>query len=225
MGLMHRPSHRRGSRRASDWIEPGALFALLLFGVLLLIGAAVMVAVPGHAAPPLAAPVPQPARHTEVSAPVATAPRRRAGRAPRPVRIAIPAIGVRASVTALGLDSKGALEVPHDFATTGWWKGGPRPGERGPAVIDGHVDSYTGPAVFFRLGNLRRGDAIIVERADGSRVRFRVQRSARYPKTRFPTAEVYGPTRTPALRLVTCSGTFDRSSGHYLDNTVVYAGL
>jgi sortase (surface protein transpeptidase) len=227
---MYRTPHPRGRRRASEWIAPGALFALLLFGVLLvLIGLTVMLTVPGPAAgeqAPAAWPArttPQPARATKVKAPVAAAPRR-APRAPRPTRVAIPAIGVSAPVIPLGLDRAGALEVPQDFAETGWWKGGPRPGERGPAVIAGHVDSYTGPAVFFHLGQLRRGDAIVVERADGSHVRFRVQRSARYSKARFPTAEVYGPTRTPALRLVTCSGTFDRASGHYLDNTVVYAG-
>jgi sortase family protein len=158
----------------------------------------------------------------------AAAPRRSAsrhvGRAPRPVWIAIPAIGVSAPVVPLGLDRTGALEVPRDFADTGWWTGGARPGERGPAVIAGHVDSSTGPAVFFRLGELRSGDAITVERVDGSSVRFRVERSGRYPKDRFPTAQVYGSTRAPALRLITCSGTFDRATGHYLDNTVVYAG-
>lgn len=144
-------------------------------------------------------------------------------RVPPPVRIAIPAIGVSAPVVPLGLDRAGALEVPRDFAETGWWTGGARPGELGPAVIAGHVDSRTGPAVFFRLGELRRGAAIIVERADGSRVDFRVERSGRYPKTAFPTAEVYGPTAAPALRLITCSGAFDSATGHYLDNTVVYA--
>jgi hypothetical protein len=75
------------------------------------------------------------------------------------VRIAIPAIGVSAPVVPLGLDRTGALEVPRDFAETGWWTGGARPGERGPAVVVGHVDSSSGPAVFFRLGDLPRGDA------------------------------------------------------------------
>jgi sortase family protein len=170
--------------------------------------------------PPVSEP---PAVRLDAAAPSRPA-RRHVGRAPRPVRIAIPAIGVSAPVVPLGFDRTGALEVPRDFAETGWWTGGARPGERGPAVIAGHVDSTTGPAVFFRLADLRRGDAITVERADGSRVRFRVERSTRYPKARFPTAEVYGATRTPALRLVTCSGTFDHATGHYLDNTVVYAG-
>ena len=144
-------------------------------------------------------------------------------RPPLPLRIEIPAIGVRARVVRLGLNADRTLEVPTRFGEAGWWAGGARPGERGPAVIAGHVDSRTGPAVFYRLSKLRRGDRIAVVRRDGSRVRFVVRRSQRYPKHRFPTARVYGPTRGATLRVITCSGAFDRSSGHYLDNTVVYA--
>jgi sortase family protein len=151
------------------------------------------------------------------------APRRRGHRPARPVRIQIPAIGVDAPIVPLGLNPDRTLEVPTDFADTGWWTGGPRPGERGPAVIVGHVDSHTGPAVFFRVGELQAGATIIVTRRDGSRARFSVLGSERYAKAHFPTARVYGPTRGATLRLITCSGTFDRASGHYLDNTVVYA--
>ena len=149
-------------------------------------------------------------------------PRRRAA---VPVRIEIDAIGVSAPVIRLGLNPDGTLEVPTRFGDTGWWTGGARPGERGPAVIAGHVDSRGGPAVFFRLDRLRARDAIVVVLRDGSRVRFLVQRTARYRKAAFPTAAVYGPTRWPTLRLITCSGAFDAASGHYVDNTVVYARL
>ena len=149
-------------------------------------------------------------------------PRRRAA---VPVRIEIDAIGVSAPVIRLGLNPDGTLEVPTRFGDTGWWTGGARPGERGPAVIAGHVDSRGGPAVFFRLDRLRARDAIVVVLRDGSRVRFLVQRTARYRKAAFPTAAVYGPTRLPTLRLITCSGAFDAASGHYVDNTVVYARL
>jgi hypothetical protein len=147
----------------------------------------------------------------------------RAERAARPVRIEIPAIGLEARTVRLGLNPDRTLEVPENFADTGWWSGGPRPGEPGPAVIAGHVDSYTGPAVFNRIGDLRPRDTIIVDRRDGSRARFTVLGSEQYPKAHFPTARVYGRTAGPALRLITCSGTFDRATGHYLDNTVVYA--
>jgi hypothetical protein len=145
--------------------------------------------------------------------------------APPPVRIEIPAIGVRARVIRLGLTGAHALQVPRNFADTGWWAGGPRPGEPGPAVVVGHVDSYTGPAVYYRLRELRRGERISIVRANRSVVRFRVLGLRSYPKAHFPTARVYGHTRRPTLRLITCSGTFDRSTGHYLDNTVVFATL
>ena len=213
----------RAGRRAFALLGLASLLAgaLLVVG---LVGALIASSGSGGHGPPVgpALSEPPPREDVAVPAPAATPTPRR--RAPRPVRIAIPAIGVSAPVIPLGLDHTGALEVPRDFADTGWWTGGARPGERGPAVIAGHVDSQTGPAVFFRLGELRHGDAIVVVRADGSRVRFRVQRAARYPKDDFPTAAVYGATAEPALRLVTCSGTFDRATGHYLDNTVVYAG-
>jgi hypothetical protein len=155
-------------------------------------------------------------RHTRV---------RRPRRVLRPVALEIPAIDVRARVIKLGLNRDRTLEVPTNVAETGWWTGGARPGERGPAIIAGHVDGNTGPAVFYNLPDLRRGNVIIVVRRDGSRARFTVQRSERYSKSRFPTARVYGMTRRPTLRLITCSGDFDRSTGHYLDNTVVYATL
>jgi sortase (surface protein transpeptidase) len=146
-----------------------------------------------------------------------------ASRQGTPVRIEIPAIGVRAPVIRLGLNRDGSLEVPRRWGDTGWWSGGSRPGEPGPAVIAGHVDSKTGPAVFYEIPRLRRGDIVTIRRRDGSSVRFTVQGSARYAKDHFPTARVYGPTRRPALRLITCSGQFDHSTGHYLDNTVVFA--
>ena len=140
-----------------------------------------------------------------------------------PVRIEIPAIAVRAPVIRLGLNPDRTLEVPTDYGDTGWWSGGARPGENGPAVIVGHVDSKTGPAVFYRVRELRPGAKIVVVRSDGSRGSFTVQGSERYPKDEFPTARVYGRTDGPTLRLITCGGVFDSSTGHYVDNTIVYA--
>ena len=114
-----------------------------------------------------------------------------------PVRIEIPSIGVRAPIIRLGLNPDRTLEVPTDFGDAGWWSGGPRPGEPGPAVIVGHVDSYTGPAVFFRLRELRPHDTIVVVRRDGTRARFSAIGSEQYPKDHFPTARVYGATARP----------------------------
>jgi Sortase domain len=143
--------------------------------------------------------------------------------APDPVHIDIAAIGVSAGVIPLGLDASGALQVPSNFAQSGWWTGGPEPGERGPAVIVGHVDSRRGPAVFFHVRDLQPGALIEVQRADGSTVEFVVDRVEQHAKSSFPTRAVYDPTPAAELRLVTCGGSFDRSSGHYLDNLVVFA--
>jgi hypothetical protein len=159
-------------------------------------------------------------------APRAT-PRPALGRS-RPVRLDIPRIGVHTPLLRLGLRRDGTLAVPPlgAGAPAGWYEGFPSPGEVGPAILVGHVDSARdGPAVFFRLGELRPGDRIGVLRADGSRVSFTVTATASYAKAAFPTRRVYGPADRPVLRLVTCGGRFDRTSRHYLDNVVVYADL
>jgi sortase (surface protein transpeptidase) len=153
-----------------------------------------------------------------------TAARNRVDRnAAPPRRIRIPAIGADAHVVALGLHRNGTLQTPRRWEQAGWYKPGPEPGERGPAVIVGHVDSKTGPAVFYRLRRLKPGNVISITRSDHSVVRFRVQRIRRWPKSEFPTSLVYGPTSGAALRLVTCSGNFNPSTGHYVDNTIVFA--
>jgi sortase (surface protein transpeptidase) len=144
---------------------------------------------------------------------------------PVPVRIDIPRIGVSSSLIRLGREPDGTVETPPlgRAAVAGWYELGPRPGDPGSAVILGHVDSRRGPAVFFRLRELRRGDEVRVTRADGSPVRFVVERTEQYPKERFPTDAVYHPTLTPGLRLVTCGGLFDHRSGHYRSNIIVFA--
>jgi sortase (surface protein transpeptidase) len=135
----------------------------------------------------------------------------------------IPKIGVAAPLVRLGLRRDKRLEVPADFSVAGWYAGGPRPGELGPAVIAGHVDSKRGPAVFYRLGELREGDGVVVRYSGGLEVHFRVERTERHPKAAFPTSRVYGRTAGAKLRLITCGGTFDRASGHYRDNIIVFA--
>jgi LPXTG-site transpeptidase (sortase) family protein len=140
-----------------------------------------------------------------------------------PVQVSIPAIDVQSSLADLGVDDEGALVPPSDFAQAGWFAAGPVPGDVGPAVIAGHVDSRTGPAVFFRLEELAVGDIVQVTRTDDRDVGFRVTRVAQYPKDDFATEEVYGPTTGAELRLITCGGTFDPSRRSYRDNVVVYA--
>jgi sortase (surface protein transpeptidase) len=144
---------------------------------------------------------------------------------PVPVRIDIPAIAVSSPLDRLGRARDRTVQVPSRWERAGWYAPGTRPGDPGSAVILGHVDSRSGPAVFYRLRELRRGDRVEVVRADGSRVRFSVQRVQEYPKARFPTADVYYPTLTPELRLVTCGGSFDATAGHYRSNIIVFAAL
>ena len=141
----------------------------------------------------------------------------------RPVSLIIPEIGVKTQLIELGLTADGALQVPSSTTVAGWYTGSPRPGAIGPAVIEGHVDSLTGPGVFYRLSELQPGDRIYVRRADGTTVEFRVTAAQTYLKAYFPTAAVYGPTPDPELRLITCGGTFDYATGHYLSNTIIYA--
>lgn len=143
--------------------------------------------------------------------------------APEPVRLRIPSIDVDAHIGPLAIRPDRTIDVPADADDTGWWADGPEPGEAGPAVILGHVDSRTGPAVFFRLDELRSGDVIHVDRIDGSSVVYRIERVERHAKDRFPTDDVYGPTDDSVLRLVTCGGDFDRSTRHYLDNVIAFA--
>ena len=142
-----------------------------------------------------------------------------------PYRISIPGIGVRAPVVRLGLQGNGQLQVPRVWGNTGWWSGGAKPGEQGAAVIVGHVDSYTGPAVFYRLDELRRGDKIRVRLRGGDVARFVVQKRASVSKADFPTERVYRDPGYPALRLITCGGDFDESRRSYTRNLVIFAKL
>lgn len=142
-----------------------------------------------------------------------------------PERIIIPEIGVNAKVIDLGLNPDGTLEVPENYAETGWWSGGSKPGEKGSAVIVGHLDSKTSPAVFYKLPSLKAGDLIKVTDTNGKIVNFKVERLKQVPKDNFPTKEVYTMSGEPSLRLVTCGGKFNRSSGHYQDNVIVFASL
>lgn len=144
-----------------------------------------------------------------------------------PVSIRIPAIGLDASIMELATNPDGTIEVPplgaHNL--TGWWQDGAAPGQRGSAVILGHVDSLTGISVFYNLRYLRAGDKIYIKLADGKVPAFVVDGLQKVAKTAFPTAAVYGRANYPELRLITCGGPFDQSTGHYLDNIIVYAQM
>jgi len=140
-----------------------------------------------------------------------------------PVRLRIPALQIDAPLTHLGVAPDRTIEVPADFAVPVWFEQGPRPGQPGPAVVLGHVDSKAGPAVFYRLSRLPVGAVVFVDRADASTVDFRVRGTQHVAKTAFPTDLVYAPTLEPSLRLVTCGGSFDHTRSSYSDNVIVYA--
>lgn len=146
-----------------------------------------------------------------------------------PGRLRIPAIGVDAAMGSVGLNPDRTMEVPAPgpgWDVPSWYRYSVTPGERGPSVIVGHVDSrVTGPSVFFDLARLRPGDVVEVARADRSVARFAVTRTERFPKDAFPTDAVYSGTAGPELRLITCGGSFDRAVHSYRDNTVVFARL
>jgi Sortase domain len=143
-----------------------------------------------------------------------------------PVALDIPRIDVHSkNIVDLGLAKDGSIEVPRDYSAPGWFTPGPSPGQFGPAVIAGHVDSKTGPAVFYRLGELRRGDRVRVTREDGSVASFVIDRVKQYEKDKFPTRAVYGnSTNRAELRLITCGGQYDKKAG-YLSNIVAFAHL
>jgi sortase (surface protein transpeptidase) len=145
-----------------------------------------------------------------------------------PVSVDIPAIGVSSKVLHLGVNADGMIQVPSLYtqaSDAAWYKYSATPGQIGASVIEGHVDTYQGPAVFFRLGALRPGDRVDVTLANGITAVFRVTGTREYLKSSFPAKTIYGATDYAALRLITCGGAFDNATHHYLSSTVVFASL
>ncbi|MCD0452033.1 class F sortase [Actinocorallia sp. API 0066] len=169
---------------------------------------------------------PEPSEQSASSSP-ATKPEKPSER-PRavgdPVRLRIPAVGLSTEIIPLRLDGKGKLIAPKRFDVVGWHRAGPEPGERGTAVVAGHVDSRSGPAVFYRLSDLAPGTRVHVDTDRGQTFTFTVTRLERHPKSDVPDS-VYRPSRTPELRLITCGGSFDQTRRSYRDNIIVHATL
>ncbi len=190
-----------------------AVLALGVTGLIMLTGhpglAAARVARVSVPAPSgLAAPAPDPSPAAAAAAPVS---------------LTIPAIGVHTRLIRLGVTAQGTLQVPTSTTVAGWYTGSPRPGEIGSSVIAGHIDSYRGPGIFYRLSELRPGERIYVRRADRSLAVFSVYAVREYPKDHFPTGRVYGPAPDAELHLITCGGSFDYTTHSYLSNVVVYS--
>lgn len=196
-----------------------SLAVLVLDVVVLVLGAVAVLLHPGpgpSTAPPLERAIPVPPDLQSVSGeidPEAAPPR----------RVTIERLGIDSTLVGLKVQPDGTLAVPEDFDTAGWHRAGTAPGDIGPAVLVGHVDSYEGAAVFYRLRELEPGDRITVQRVDGSVVVFEVYGQESVPKDAFPTQRVYGPTQGAELRLLTCGGSFDEDARSYDDNLVVYA--
>ncbi|KUG61806.1 peptidase C60 sortase A and B [Kocuria rosea subsp. polaris] len=183
-------------------------------------------------APPTQTPAPAP-----TAAPGTAAPGPDAAPAPEaqppvlaqsaPVAVRIPAVGASSGLLHLGLRPDGSLEVPptHPGAPASWYTSSPTPGERGPAVLLGHVNATGGGSgVFAGLRGLVPGDTVEIDREDGSTAVFVVERGEQYAKNAFPTRAVYGNTAGAELRLITCDG-YDPATGLFDDNYVVYARL
>jgi len=156
-------------------------------------------------------------------APVTAAPTPVLGVGVEPARLSVPAMGLDEALIPLGIAADGTMEVPVDYDDVGWFSGGGRPGGTGRTVIAAHVDSRSGPAVFFRLGELGVDDEIELTGVDGSLHRYRVTATEAHPKAAFPTAAVFGGTLEDEVVLVTCAGDYDTSIGRYEDNLVVFA--
>jgi hypothetical protein len=205
---------------------------LVVTALLLLAGAGCVVAGLQEHRHPLAGPVPQhplssttaATSHTHVVTRPTVPPPAVVARSV-PIAVRIPAIGLSVWLTQLGLNADGTVEVPTSVKVPGWFSPGPSPGQVGSAVILGHVDSYQGPGVFFQLRTLQPGDPITVNLADGVVATFQVKSVVMYQKTQFPDQQVYGSSGSSELQLVTCGGTFDSQTGHYLSNIVVYSSF
>ena len=143
----------------------------------------------------------------------------------RPTSLQISSVDIETDLSVVGRNPDDTLTVPTEFDIAGWYEYSPTPGELGPAIITGHVDSYNGPAVFWRLGQVKIGDTIDIAREDGTVVTFEVEQVKQFEQDNFPTEEVYGNIDYIGLRLITCGGVWDRSAQSYSHNTVVFARL
>ena len=193
-----------------------SVIMVALATVLLACGAALVILPAENTGPQAVGEIPAPLRAVAASTDIDA-------EAPPPRRVSVERLGVDSDLTGLRVQADGTLQVPEDADQVGWHRGGTPPGDVGPAVLVGHVDSYEGPGVFYRLRELQPGDRVTVTRVDGSAVEFEVYGLETMAKESFPTDRVYGATEGPELRLITCGGGFDETTRSYADNVVVYA--
>lgn len=142
-----------------------------------------------------------------------------------PALIEIPAIDARAEIIEVGQTAEGNMEAPADIHTIGWYAPGVKPGNNGNAVMAGHVDGLTGPGTFFNLKKLKAGDLILITGTDGTELTFSVREKKAYLPQEAPLKEIFGASPEPHLNLITCTGIFNTTIGHYEERLVVYADL
>ncbi|WP_340559859.1 sortase domain-containing protein [Streptomyces sp. GSL17-111] len=203
---MPRTGGRRGVRTAA------ATACAAAGGVLIALGLPTTGAVPPPERPPTA---PRAASSEGTAHPLPPA---------RPRRLRVPALGLDVVTTPVGLDDDGSVALPDDPDHAGWFTHGPTPGQRGNAVLVGHVDSASGPAAFHGLSAARPGDRVVVDRAHGPGAEFTVTSATVYDREAFPSDEVYGPSTEPRLTLITCAG-WDVEQRAYRANLVLTARL
>ncbi|MFJ6566389.1 class F sortase [Streptomyces sp. NPDC091292] len=214
---VRRTGHRRASRRAGNTAIASVTVVALCTGVWLLRNGSGSHAPPQPSAAQASATATVPRYGDPGAAPLAPSP---------PTRVRIPSIRVNAPLTGLGLTPQGSLDVPppEKKNLAGWYEAGTTPGERGTAIVAGHVDNAEGPAVFYSLGSLVRGRTVEVDRRDGSVAVFTVDAVEVYDSRNFPDTKVYGPSSRPELRVITCGGAYSKKTG-YQGNVVVFAHL
>jgi len=208
----------RAPRRSGLWWAVSGVLVVVAVGL-------VTVGLHGHRHP-LPGPVAQtPAPPTSTTPPGSAAPAVAVVAHSVPTSLRIPVLGLSVPLSTLGLNLDGTVQVPSGDQEPGWFRLGPSPGQVGSSVILGHVDSFKGPGVFFNLRTLHPGDLVQVSLTDGAVATFAVTNVAMYEKTQFPADQVYASHGVSALQLVTCGGTFDPQTGHYLSNIVVYTSF
>jgi len=220
------PAEQRPGRHISPMrvVRRPAAAAALILGILVAGAGVTGLALASQTGKP-AAPVGQPTLIPVPRGSQAPAPQATPTPVAAPTGLVIPSIGVHTGLIRLGLTPAGALQVPQTTSVAGWYTGSAHPGATGAAVIVGHIDSRSGPGVFYHLRQLHPGSKVYVRRADGTLAVFAVTEVRSYLKSHFPTLSVYGAVPNAQLRLITCGGAFDPATGHYLSNIIVYASL
>lgn len=220
------PAPRRQRHRRLRPVSRRGAVAVLLCGLLAIGTGACGMAIASNSGHPASTPSGKPAFVPVPRGKRAPVPQPSgSGKVAKPASLIIPSIGVKTRLIRLGVASSGALQVPVSTAVAGWYTFSPRPGGIGSSIIAGHIDSYLGPGVFYRLREMKAGERIYIRRTNRTVAVFRVTAKHTFLKSQFPTRDVYGPTPTAQLRLITCGGTFDVATGHYLSNIIVFATL